>query len=144
MIGASDVVIAVSETDSTMFPLDRDERKFDMFPPGHEATSIIPRAIMGVISGLNANATANVIAGSANHCNIAPTIIDLGFFIISFIVRGLMPRATPNMTKARMMFTIIIPPSPKFIVTELRDSNCSFIVYRLYISQKYIKSLTFI
>jgi hypothetical protein len=26
------------------------------------------------------------------------------------------------------MFTIIIPLSPKFIDTELSDSNCSFIV----------------
>ena len=136
MIGASDVVIAVSETDSTMFPFDSEDRKFDMFPPGHEATSIIPSAIIGVINGLKANATANVIAGSASHCNIAPTIIDLGFFTMSFKVRGFMPRATPNMTKARMMFTIIMPPSPKFMVTELSDSNCSFIVYRLYILQK--------
>ena len=135
-MGANDVVIAVSETDSTMLPFERDERKFEMFPPGQDATSIIPRAIIGVINGLSANATANVIAGSANHCSIAPIIIDFGFFIMSFIVRGLIPRATPNMTKARMMFTIIMPPSPKFIVTELRDSNCSFIVYRLYNVQK--------
>jgi hypothetical protein len=58
--------------------------------------------------------------------------MDLGFLKISLIVRGLMPRATPNITNARMIFTIIMPPSPKFMVTELRDSNCSFMVFRFY------------
>jgi hypothetical protein len=132
MIGAIAVVNAVSETDSTMLPFDSDERKFEMLPPGHDATNIIPSAIIGVMTGLKASATANVIAGRANHCNIAPVIMDLGFLKISLIVRGLMPRATPNITNARMIFTIIMPPSPKFMVTELRDSNCSFMVFRFY------------
>ena len=126
-VGAIVVVIAVNETDSMMLPLDRDERKFEMLPPGHDATNIIPSAIIGVIRGLNVIATAKVMAGSATHCSSIPVMIDLGFLIMSLMVRGLMPRATPNITNARMMFTNTIPPSPKFIVTELRDSSCSFI-----------------
>ena len=33
----------------------------------------------------------------------------------------------PNITNARIMFTIAIPPSPKLMVKALRLSNCSFI-----------------
>ena len=105
MTGAIDVVIAVKETDSTVFPFESDVKKLEILPPGHEATNIIPRAIIGVIRGLNARTTANVTAGRANHCSMAPTNIDLGLSTSSLMVRGLMPRATPNITKARMIFT---------------------------------------
>ena len=131
MKGAIDVVTAVNVMDSATFPFDNDDKKLEILPPGHEATSIIPSAIIGVIRGLNAKTTANVTAGRANHCSIAPTNIDLGLLTSSFMVRGLMPRATPNITNARIIFTIIMPPSPKLMVTELRDSSCSFIVLKL-------------
>ncbi len=78
MMGAIEVVIAVSETDSTMLPFESDERKFDMLPPGHDATNIIPSAIIGVINLFNANTTANVTAGRANHWRITPVNIDFG------------------------------------------------------------------
>ena len=65
--GAKAVVIAVSDTDSSMFPFEREDMKFEMFPPGHDATRIIPSATIGVIIGESASATANVTAGRPTH-----------------------------------------------------------------------------
>ena len=107
-MGENDVVIAVTETESMMLPFDNDDRKLEILPPGHDATNIIPRAIIGVIMRFNANAIANVIAGSANHCSSIPIIMGLGFLRKSLMVRGLMLRATPNITNAKMIFTIIM------------------------------------
>ena len=140
MIGAIDVVMAVIDTDKTVFPFESEVKKLDILPPGHDATNIIPSAIIGVIRGFKITAIRNVIAGRANHCNKTPVMIDFGFLIISFNLCGLIPRATPNITNARIIFTIIIPPSPKFMATELRDSNCSFISFKRKFVQKYIKS----
>jgi hypothetical protein len=61
--GAKAVVTAVIEIDNSVLPFDSDEMKFEMSPPGHDATKIIPNAILGVITGLNAIAMANVTAG---------------------------------------------------------------------------------
>ena len=108
-----------------------DDIKLEIFPPGQEATKIIPNAIIGVINGLNANAIANVTAGKPTHCNNIPTITDLGFLNTSLNVCVLRPKATPNITNARIKFTIIIPPSPKLMDTLSSDCNCSFIL--LYI-----------
>ena len=36
MIGAIAVVMAVNETDKAMLPFESAERKFEMFPPGHD------------------------------------------------------------------------------------------------------------
>ena len=65
--GANAVVIAVRDTESSMFPFEREDMKFEMFPPGQDATRIIPSATIGVISGESASATANVTAGSPTH-----------------------------------------------------------------------------
>lgn len=125
--GAKAVVTAVIEIDNSVLPFDSDEIKFEMLPPGHDATKIIPNAIIGVITGLNAKAMANVTAGRPTHCKMMPTITDLGFLNTSLNVCGLIPSATPNITKAKMMLTIAIPPWPKLIDTAFRASNCSFI-----------------
>jgi hypothetical protein len=132
-IGEKVVVIAVREIDNATFPFDNDDKKFEILPPGHDAINIIPNAIIGVITGLSNNAIRNVTAGRANHCKNIPRAIDLGFLTTSIIVRGLILNATPNMTKARIIFTIIIPSSPKFIVKEFKDSNCSFISLPMFI-----------
>ena len=110
MSGAKAVVMAVIETDSSMFPLESEEMKFEMLPPGHDATKIIPRAIIGVINGLRISAMAKVTAGNATHCKKIPKITDLGLVNTSLKVCGLIPNATPNITKASMIFTITIPP----------------------------------
>ena len=125
--GANAVEIAVIDTDNSMLPFDNDEMKFEILPPGHDATKIIPNAIIGVMTGLRANAMAKVTAGRATHCNNRPTITDLGFINTSLKVWVLIPRATPNITNAKMILTIAIPPSPKLIATLLSDSSCSFI-----------------
>ena len=125
--GAKAVVTAVIEIDNSVLPFDSDEIKFEMLPPGHDATKIIPNAIIGVITGLNAKAMVNVTAGRPTHCKMMPTITDLGFLNTSLNVCGLIPSATPNITKAKMMLTIAIPPWPKLIDTAFRASNCSFI-----------------
>ena len=77
--GAIAVVAAVSDTDNSMLPFDSEERKLDMFPPGQEATNIMPRAIIGVMKGLRINATRKVIAGRATHCSKTPVNTDFGF-----------------------------------------------------------------
>ena len=78
MIGAIDVVMAVIDTDKTVFPFESEVKKLDILPPGHDATKIIPKATMGVITELNANATQRVTSGSTTHCIMQPTMIDLG------------------------------------------------------------------
>ena len=128
MIGAIDVVMAVIDTDKTVFPFESEVKKLDILPPGHDATNIIPSAIIGVIRGFNITAIRNVIAGRANHCNKTPVMIDFGFLIISFNLWGLIPRATPNITNARMMFTKNISPEPRSISPKfLRPIKISFI-----------------
>ena len=63
IIGAAAVVIAVKDTESSIFPFEREEIKLEMFPPGQEATKIIPRAIIGVIKGFNIKARRKVTNG---------------------------------------------------------------------------------
>ena len=60
------VLIAVSETDNSVFPLESEVMKFDMFPPGHDATRIIPSDIMGESQFLNVIVIRNVSAGRIN------------------------------------------------------------------------------
>ena len=108
--GAKAVVIAVIEIDNSTLPFERDDIKFEMLPPGQDATKIIPSAIIGVIQGLNAKATAKVTAGKPIHWRMIPTITDFGFLKTSLNVCVLIPSATPNITNARMKLTIVIPP----------------------------------
>ena len=55
------VLIAVSDTDSSMLAFDSDDMKLLMFPPGHEATSSIPSAMVGEIASPSARMRRNVI-----------------------------------------------------------------------------------
>ena len=125
--GANAVVMAVIDTDNSILPRDSELIKFEMLPPGHDATKIIPNAIIGVMRGLRANTIANVAAGKTTHCDTIPKITDLGFVNTSLNVCSLIPKATPNITNARIKLTIVIPLSPKLILTAFRASSCSFI-----------------
>ena len=116
------VLNAVSDTDSSVFPLDSDVMKLEMFPPGHDATRIIPNAIIGDIQFLNVIVRRNVSAGRRINWQIIPNMTDLGFLMMSMNVLGLMPKATPNMTKASTMLIAFIPAS--FILT-LIASRCA-------------------
>lgn len=108
------VLNAVSETDSSELPLESDVMKLEMFPPGHDATRIIPRAIIGDIQFPIAMISSKVSAGRNTSWHTIPATIDLGFFMMSTNVEGLMPSATPNITNAR---TIVRRVEPPFIVT---------------------------
>ena len=108
------VLKAVSETESSEFPLERDVMKFEMFPPGHDATRIMPNAIIGEIQCPNTIVSSNVSAGRSTSWHTIPVIMDFGFFTISMNVAGLMPSATPNITNARTMLRRVEPP---FMVT---------------------------
>ena len=57
------VLNAVSDTDNSVFPLEKDVMKFEMLPPGHAATRIIPSAIIGEIQSLSSIVKRNVSAG---------------------------------------------------------------------------------
>jgi hypothetical protein len=63
---ADKVAKAVRVTDSAVLPFANDDKKFDMLPPGHDATSIKPNATEGV--GLINNISKNVRAGKAKNC----------------------------------------------------------------------------
>ena len=108
-------------TDNSMFPLENDVMKFEIFPPGHAATNSIPSATIGEICSLNIIVNRNVNAGRSMIWHIIPTTIDFGFRTISRNDDGLIPSATPNMTKARTMFMMSIPTL--FILTSIASIN---------------------
>ena len=115
------VLNAVSETESSVFPLESDVMKFEMLPPGQDATSIIPNEIIGDNQSLNVIVRRNVRAGRRISWHKMPIITDLGLLIISINVLGLMPSATPNITIASTIFRAIIPPFPPIWTSRLSN-----------------------
>ena len=103
------VLNAVSETESSVLPREKDVMKLDMFPPGQAATRIIPRAIIGEIQLSIEMTRRNVRAGRKMTWQRIPTIMDLGLRAMSRNDAGLMPRATPNITNARTMLIMSMP-----------------------------------
>jgi hypothetical protein len=89
--------------------------KFEMLPPGQDATRIIPKAIIGLIQPSKVIVRRNVSAGKRMIWQIMPNISDLGFCRIPRKDLGLMPKATPNMTKASTILMAFMPAS--FIFT---------------------------
>ena len=65
--GAAMVVMAVIDTDNSMLPFENADIKFEILPPGHDATRIIPMATIGVMIGLRMMASRQVMAGNATH-----------------------------------------------------------------------------
>ena len=108
------VEMAVRLTDSSMFAFARDDMKLEMLPPGQEATRIMPRPIMGEIHQLRRMASRQVKAGSRTSWHSMPSRTDFGLRNTSTKMPGLMPRATPNMTNARMILMVFIPPAFRF------------------------------
>ena len=125
--GAKAVVTAVIEIDNSVLPFDSDEIKFEMLPPGHDATKIIPIATIGVINGFSTMVKRQVIAGRITHCSSTPRITDFGFLKTSLNVWTLMPRATPNITNAKIKLTNNISPAPRLMVSVSRVLSSSFI-----------------
>lgn len=116
------VFTAVRETDSSVFPLESEVMKFEMFPPGHDATRIIPNAIIGEIHPSNIMVRRNVRPGSRSIWQMMPNTTDFGFINMSMKVLGLIPKATPNITKASTILMAFMPAS--FIFT-LMASICA-------------------
>ena len=96
------VAMAVMLTDNATFPFASEEMKFEIFPPGHEATSIIPNAMVGVMRFLNTMIRMKVVSGRKKNWEKKPTIVALGFRATFLKCSGLISRATPNMIKARV------------------------------------------
>lgn len=69
----------------------------------------------------------NVKAGSKIICESKPAISALGFWKVSAKALGLMPNATPNMMKAKIMFKTCEPEDEKLMRTLSRACNCSYI-----------------
>ena len=61
---ASAVLMAVRDTESSMLAFDRDDMKLEILPPGHEATRIMPRPIIGEIQFPIEIASRKVKAGN--------------------------------------------------------------------------------
>ena len=125
---ASAVEMAVSDTESSMLALPSEDIKLEMLPPGQAATRIIPSPIIGEIHFDIRMARPQVNAGSRTSWQHIPSRTDLGFLKTSTKMLGLMPRATPYITKARTMLMVFIPPA--FIVTwiaSIAAAVCSVI-----------------
>ena len=89
--------------------------KLEMLPPGQEATRIMPSAMVQLIQWPKARASRKVSSGSRMSWQQRPMIRDLGLPKTLANILGLMPRATPYITKARTMLMVFMPPA--FIVT---------------------------
>ncbi len=103
--------MAVRLTESSTLALAREDMKLEMFPPGQDATRIMPRPIIGEIHRLMRMASRQVKAGSRTNWHVAPRMTDLGFLNTSTNVPGLMPSETPYMTKASTILMVFIPPA---------------------------------
>lgn len=103
---AERVAMAVRLTDKATLPFASDEIKLEILPPGHAATSIIPKAIVGVIKFLNMSIIINVTAGRKKNWEKNPIIVALGLRATFLKCPGLISSATPNMIKARVRFRI--------------------------------------
>lgn len=84
-----------------------------MFPPGHAATKIIPKAILG--AGFKSRTSKKLIRGKIKNWLATPTIRDLGFKITGLKSRQSMDKAMPNITKANAIFNTQILSLSKLI-----------------------------
>ena len=127
------VLSAVSDTESSVLPLQRDVMKLDILPPGQAATRIIPRAIIGEIQFLNVIVKRKVNAGRRMSWQITPRRSDCGFLTRSTNVLGLIPRATPNITKARTILMVFIPASFMFTLIASRLAITSGLIFSTFL-----------
>lgn len=76
IITAKIVEKAVNPTDNSTLPLANDVKKFEILPPGQDATISIPSAT--VAPGFIITISINVINGKRKNWDIIPAIVDLG------------------------------------------------------------------
>ena len=106
--------IAVKLTDNATFPLAREVMKFETLPPGQAATKIIPREIE--IGNFAMRTNKKVMAGMRTNWDMTPIITGLGSLTIFWKLSFLIPKATPNITNAMVMFMMSKPVESKFRV----------------------------
>ena len=98
---------AVMVTDNAVSPLPVCVMKFETFPPGQEATMIIPNATLG--GGLMIMISKKVSAGITKNCANTPINGPLGERIARLKSSRLKSSETPNMINPRTMFNAISP-----------------------------------
>lgn len=113
---AINVEKAVKLTDKAVFPLAKCDIKFEILPPGQAATKIIPNATLGV--GCINDINKKVTAGKIKNCENIPISMALGFIAISLKCSTFISKATPNITRAKVIFIITNPDGEKFKVTS--------------------------
>ena len=87
------------ETDSDKLAPAIDEKKLEIFPPGQDATKIIPNANMGC--GLKITINIKVRRGRRINWEKAPAMAAFGFVRNWWKSLESIPRATPNMMKPK-------------------------------------------
>ena len=100
---AQTLATAVMHTDRAALPLAREVIKLEILPPGHAATSIIPKATLGM--GLKTNTNKKVKKGRAKNWETNPIKTDLGDE--NTRIKSLMCslRATPSIINPKLEFT---------------------------------------
>lgn len=124
---AKTVPAAVRLMESGTLALATLEIKFETLPPGHEATSIIPKATEGVKYDPKAKTATKVIAGNNKNWLDSPMITLRGLMIMSFIWSHLMPNATPNIINPIATFMICRLAGLKFKRMESSNNRSSCI-----------------
>jgi hypothetical protein len=99
---AAEVVNAVKLTERAAFPPANLLMKLLMFPPGQQATKIMPKAILGL--GSNIKIRIKVMMGKMTHCDINPIMEALGFNKTLLKSSTFKSSATPNMIKPSKKF----------------------------------------
>jgi len=122
--GLKKVATAVSVTDRETLAPEMDEKKLEIFPPGQDATKIIPSAKAGW--GLKARIKIKVSKGSKRNWEPTPAKTAFGFFFSWLKSAVFIPSATPNMIK----------PKHKLSSTRLSSENEMEIVLRDIVGSK--------
>ncbi len=92
-----------------------------MLPLGHDATRIMPSAMLG--AGFSTIVSANATAGSSTECASRPISVPRGDVRMPLKSATRMSSATPNRTNARMTSSAISDSGVKFS----RTASSSFI-----------------
>jgi len=116
MTMAAVVAMAVKVTESAALPLAKRLKKLEIFPPGQAATKNMPKAILGC--GFISITNKKVKAGSKTNCDTTPRKAGLGCSTIRLKSFKLSSKATPNMTKPKLIFMKVRLSSEKFSSTS--------------------------
>ena len=103
---------AVIVTESAVLPRAKCVMKFEMLPPGQQATRMMPSAMLGC--GRSTIVSAQAVAGSSTNCASTPISTARGAAVTPLKSASFMSSATPNMTNARMTLSATSDAGLKF------------------------------